>query len=49
MDWMIMTIAALLLITLGAFFLDIIPYPVGAALFSFLFVLRPMRKIPSGK
>jgi hypothetical protein len=40
MDWIIITIAALLLTTLGAFFLDLIPYPVGAALLVVLFVFR---------
>lgn len=49
MDWATLTIAVLLLTTLGAFFFDIIPYPVGAALFSVLFVLRLVEKNPRRK
>jgi hypothetical protein len=49
MDWVILTIAALLLTTFGAFSFDIIPYPVGAALFSVLFLLRLTRKNPRRK
>ena len=40
MDWVMITIAVLMLTTLGAFFLDLIPYPVGAMVLLVLFVLR---------
>lgn len=40
MDWVLATIALLMIATLGAFFLDITPYPVGAALLVVLFVFR---------
>lgn len=40
MDWVLATIALLMIATLGAFFLQLTPYPVGAALLLVLFVFR---------
>ena len=40
MDWFLATIGLLLIVTLGAFFLKLTPYPVGAALLLVLFVFR---------
>jgi hypothetical protein len=40
MDWVLVTIALLMTATLGAFFLELTPYPVGAVLLLVLFVLR---------
>ena len=45
MDWLMITLAVLLLTTLGAFFLDLIPYPVGVALISVLLVFRLTKMI----
>ena len=40
MDWGLATIVVLMIATLGAFFLELTPYPVGAALLAMLFVFR---------
>jgi hypothetical protein len=46
MDWVLATIALLMIATLGAFFLELTPYPVGAALLLVLFVFR-LKKVNS--
>lgn len=43
MDLVLATIVLLMIVTLGAFFLQLTPYPVGAALLLVLFVLRLKR------
>ncbi|MGD8776964.1 MAG: hypothetical protein PVF76_14985 [Syntrophobacterales bacterium] len=48
MDWILVTIALLMMATLGAFFLELTPYPVGAALLLVLFVFR-LRKMNSSR
>jgi hypothetical protein len=40
MDWALATIVLLMIATLGAFFLELTPYPVGAALLVVLLVFR---------
>ena len=40
MDWGLATITLLMIVTLGAFFLELTPYPVGAALLLVLFIFR---------
>ncbi len=40
MDWVLVTMALLMIATLGAFFLELTPYPVGAALLLVLLVFR---------
>jgi hypothetical protein len=40
MDWVLSTIALLMTATLAAFFLELTPYPVGAALLAVLFFFR---------
>jgi uncharacterized membrane protein YwaF len=40
MDWVLATIVLLMTATLGAFFLELTPYPVGAALLVVLLVFR---------
>jgi hypothetical protein len=44
MDWILVTIALLLSLTCTAFFLELIPYPVGAALLAVLFIFRVLKK-----
>ena len=46
MDLVLATIVLLMIVTLGAFFLKLTPYPVGAALLLVLFVLR-LKKMSS--
>jgi len=46
MDWVLATIVLLMIVTLGAFFLELTPYPVGAALLAVLFVFR-LKKMSS--
>jgi hypothetical protein len=48
MDLVLATIALLMAVTLGAFFLELTPYPVGAALLLVLFVLR-LKKMNSSR
>lgn len=43
MDLVLATIVVLMIVTLGAFFLELTPYPVGAALLLVLFVFRLKR------
>jgi hypothetical protein len=40
MDWVLATIVLLMIATMGAFFLELTPYPIGAALLVVLFVFR---------
>jgi hypothetical protein len=40
LDWVLLTLALLMIATLGAFFWEITPYPVGAALLLVLFIFR---------
>jgi hypothetical protein len=49
MDWGLIIIVALLFATLGAFFLEFTPYPVGAALLVVLFVFRLKKIISRGR
>lgn len=46
MDWVLVIIALLMATTLGAFFLQLTPYPVGAALLLVLFIFR-LKKVNS--
>ncbi|MGD8380765.1 MAG: hypothetical protein PVJ11_01365 [Syntrophobacterales bacterium] len=46
MDWVLATIVLLMIATMGAFFLQLTPYPVGAALLLVLFVFR-LKKMSS--
>jgi hypothetical protein len=48
MDLVLATIVLLMIVTLGAFFLKLTPYPVGAALLVVLFVFR-LKKMSSGR
>jgi hypothetical protein len=40
MDWVLATIVLLMIATMGAFFLKLTPYPVGAVLLLVLFIFR---------
>ena len=46
MDLVLATIVLLMIVTLGAFFLKLTPYPIGAALLLVLFVFR-LKKVSS--
>jgi hypothetical protein len=46
MDWVLLTLTLLMIATLGAFFLELTPYPVGAALLLVLFIFR-LKKVNS--
>ena len=46
MDWVLATIVLLMIATMGAFFLELTPYPIGAALLLVLFVFR-LKKVSS--
>jgi hypothetical protein len=48
MDWVVVTIVLLIIATFGAFFLELTPYPVGAALLLVLLVFR-LKKINAGR
>jgi hypothetical protein len=40
MDWSLLTLALLMIATLGAFFLELTPYPVGAPFLLVLCIFR---------
>ena len=46
MDWVLATIVLLMIATMGAFFLELTPYPIGAALLLVLFIFR-LKKVSS--
>ena len=46
MDWVLATIVLLVIATIGAFFLELTPYPIGAALLLVLFIFR-LKKVSS--
>ena len=46
MDWVLATIVLLMIATMGAFFLELTPYPIGAVLLLVLFVFR-LKKVSS--
>jgi hypothetical protein len=48
MDWVLLTLALLMIATLAGFLLKITPYPVGAALLLVLFIFR-LKKMNSSR
>jgi hypothetical protein len=48
MDWSLLTLVLLIIATLGAYFLELTPYPVGAALLLVLLIFR-LKKMKSSR
>lgn len=48
MDWSLLTLVLLMIATLGAYFLELTPYPVGAALLLVLLIFR-LKKMKSSR
>jgi hypothetical protein len=48
MDWSLLTLVLLIIATLGVYFLELTPYPVGAALLLVLLIFR-LKKMKSSR
>ncbi len=48
MDWSLLALVLLIIATLGAYFLELTPYPVGAALLLVLLIFR-LKKMKSSR
>lgn len=48
MDWSLLALVLLMIATLGAYFLELTPYPVGAALLLVLLIFR-LKKMKSSR